>query len=164
MNKYKSIISWMLMVLAVTFTSCDNYLDVELDNQIKLEEVFNKRNTTEQYLAQIYGFIPQMYVWHDNAMAACVPMSDEALFSWPSGLGYHAFNNGTWNVTTGSYAIWSRLYTGINQATVFMEHVEECVELSQEEREIMKAEARFLRAFFYNMLIDRYGQIGRAHV
>lgn len=37
---------------------CDRYLEVELQNQMTIEEVFNKRQTTEAYLAQIYGFLP----------------------------------------------------------------------------------------------------------
>lgn len=159
MNKWKNTVGYLSIILILTFSSCDKFLDVELDNQITMEEVFSKRNTTEQYLAQIYGFIPNMYYWHDNFMAACVPMSDEALFSWPSGLGYHPFCNGTWNVTTGNYAIWSQMYTGINQATVFIEHVNECVELTQKERDVMKAEVRFLRAWFYTYLINRYGPV-----
>ena len=122
MKKYKhkyTVIS-LLYMIGMLFTGCDGFLDVELDNQIKLEEVFNKRSTTEQYLAQVYGFVPQTYNWHENAVGASVPMSDEALFSWMSGLGYHSFLNGTWSVTTTSYAIWKNMYQAINQATLFM--------------------------------------------
>ena len=161
MKKYKhryTVIS-LLCMIGMLFTGCDGFLDVELDNQIKLEEVFNKRSTTEQYLAQVYGFVPQTYNWHENAVGANIPMSDEALFSWMSGLGYHSFLNGTWSVTTTSYAIWKNMYQAINQATVFMNHVDECVELTQKEKDIMKAEARFLRAYFYTLLIDRYGPV-----
>ena len=161
MKKYKhkyTVIS-LLYMIGMLFTGCDGFLDVELDNQIKLEEVFNKRSTTEQYLAQVYGFVPQTYNWHENAVGASVPMSDEALFSWMSGLGYHSFLNGTWSVTTTSYAIWKNMYQAINQATVFMNHVDECVELTQKEKDIMKAEARFLRAYFYTLLINQYGPV-----
>ena len=149
----------LLFLIGMLVTGCDGFLDVELDNQIKLEEVFNKRSTTEQYLAQVYGFVPQTYNWHENAVGANIPMSDEALFSWMSGLGYHSFLNGTWSVTTTSYAIWKNMYQAINQATVFMNHVDECVELTQKEKDIMKAEARFLRAYFYTLLINRYGPV-----
>lgn len=158
MERYKYIVS-LIFVLVPFFTGCDHFLDVELDNQIKMEEVFNKRSTTEKYLAQVYGFVPQHYNWHENATGACVPMSDEALFSWLSGLGYHSYLNGTWSVTSNNYAIWKNMYQGINQATVFMDHVDECVELTDKERSIMKAEARFLRAYFYNLLINRYGPV-----
>lgn len=49
----------LLFLIGMLVTGCDGFLDVELDNQIKLEEVFNKRSTTEQYLAQVYGFVPR---------------------------------------------------------------------------------------------------------
>lgn len=149
-----------IIVFAVaSFVSCDSFLDVELDNQMTQDEVFSTRSTTEQYLAHVYSYNQQRYDWHANATGACIPMSDEATFSWTSGLGYHSYLNGTWNVTTTNYPIWETFYTGINQATTFMNHVDECVELTQQERDIMKAEARFLRAFYYTLLINRYGPV-----
>ena len=62
MKKYKhryTVIS-LLCMIGMLFTGCDGFLDVELDNQIKLEEVFNKRSTTEQYLASVWLCSPDI--------------------------------------------------------------------------------------------------------
>lgn len=138
-------------------SSCEKYLDVELQNQMSLDEVFNKRQTTEAYLAQVYGFLP-----NENDMISgeggMVPLSDEALFSWLA-VPWININNGSWGPTTGDYHIWDHNYRGINQATIFMNNVDKNVELNQQSKDVMKAEARFLRAYFYFCLLRRYGPV-----
>ncbi|MEC3879461.1 RagB/SusD family nutrient uptake outer membrane protein [Parapedobacter sp. 10938] len=138
--------------------SCEKYLDVELQNQMSLEEVFDKRQTTEAYLAQIYGFLP-----NENDMiggeGGMVPLSDEALFSWLAWVPWLNINIGSWGPTTGDYQIWEHNYRGINQATIFMNNVDKNGELNQQSKDVMKAEARFLRAYFYFCLLRRYGPV-----
>jgi len=123
-----------------------------------LEEVFNKRKTTEQYLAQVYGYLP---IEHDmfSGEGGNVPLSDEALFSWVAWVPWLNFTNGAWGVTTQDYTTWEQNYKGINQATIFIENIDRNVELSAATKDIMKAEARFLRAYFYYLLLKRYGPV-----
>ncbi len=146
-----------LLVLSF-FTGCDKYLEVELQNQMTMDEVFNKRQTTEAYLAQVYGFLP-----NENDMVSgeggMVPLSDEALFSWLAWVPWININSGSWGPTTGDYQVWGHNYRGINQATIFMNNVDKNVEINQGTKDIMKAEARFLRAYFYFCLLRRYGPV-----
>ena len=137
--------------------ACDDYLSVELQDQMTLEEVFNKRVTTERYLAHVYSYLPNQYdlIWGEGGV---VPRSDEASYSWPS-IEYINYNNGNWGPTSGSYTSWTPNYQGINQATIFMNNVDKCVEINQQTKDIMKAEARFLRAYFYFTLLRKYGPV-----
>lgn len=156
MKKYIYSISCLLLVFSLG--ACSKYLDVDLENQMTLEEVFNKRKTTEQYLAQVYGYLP---IEHDmfNGEGGNVPLSDEALFSWVAWVPWLNFANGAWGVTTQDYTTWEQNYKGINQATIFIENIDRNVELSAATKDIMKAEARFLRAYFYYLLLKRYGPV-----
>ena len=156
MKKIKHI-GWVIGLFAGLATSC-NYLDVVLDNQMTQDEAFSKRETTERYLAHIYDYLPDSYNWLSDAGSA-VPRSDEALFSWYSGVSHLVFNNGSWGPTTGSFNIWKGKYEAINQATIFMDNVDKCADLSEEVRTRMKAEARFLRAYFYFELVCQYGPV-----
>ncbi len=148
----------LFIVLILGLSSCESYLDVELQNQLTLDEVFDKRETTESYLAQIYGYLPdeQNIVTGDGTV---VPRSDEALFSWLSGVGWLNFNNGSWGPTSGAYQTWQHDYNGINQATIFINNVDKNTELNAETIAVMKAEARFLRAYFYFTLLRKYGPV-----
>ena len=83
----------------------------------------------------------------------------EAMFSWYQWVNYLSFNNGSWGPSTPNYNIWKAKYTGIKQASIFMNHVDECLEIDSETRRIMKAEARFLRAYYYFELFRQYGPV-----
>lgn len=146
----------IILSMIGSLTAC-NYLDVQLDNQMTMEEVFSKRITTERYLAHIYSFLPQEHDWLNGE--STVPLSDETLFSWYAGVPYLEFNDGSWGPTSGDYQIWGRKYQAINQATVFINHVDECLDVSTSIRAQMKAEARFLRAYYYFELLRRYGPV-----
>lgn len=154
----KYIYYLLVFSIAISLSSCESYLDVELQNQLTLEEVFDKRQTTESYLAQIYGYLPdeQDIVYGDGTV---VPRSDEAQFSWLSGVAWLNFNNGSWGPTSNSYQTWQHDYNGINQATIFINNVDRNTEMDQGTIEVMKAEARFLRAFFYFTLLRKYGPV-----
>lgn len=153
----KVIITGIILLHLFTLTSCEKYLQVQLDNQMTQKEVFSKRSTTEAYLAQVYSYLPKE---HELLNAgSTVPRSDEALFSWWSAVDYIPFNNGSWGPTSEPFNIWSNKYTGINQATIFMNHVGECKDLDEATINTMRAEARFLRAYFYFELVRQYGPV-----
>ena len=149
------IIYITILMCCLSFTSCESYLTHYLGDQMTVEEVFDKRETTERYLAQVYSFLPN----DKNVLDNMVPCSDEAYFSWTAWVNYISQNDGSWNPTTNNYHTWSNYYKGINQATVFMNNVDLCLEVSAENRKIMKAEARFLRAFYYFLLFRQYGPV-----
>ncbi|QRY58620.1 RagB/SusD family nutrient uptake outer membrane protein [Sphingobacterium siyangense] len=156
MKKYIYLL--ICLLVPVFFGACSKYLDVDLANQKTLDETFQKRTTTERYLAQVYGYLP---IEHDlfNSEGGNVPLSDEALFSWVAWVPWLNFTNGGWGVTTDDYATWVHNYQGINQATIFINNVDKNVELNESTKSIMKAEARFLRAYFYYLLLKRYGPV-----
>ena len=148
---------YLLLLLAPFFPSCEKYMEVELNNQISIDEVFDKRSTTEAYLAQVYGFLPDEGYPLGNEGSG-IPRSDEATFSWPN-LDYTPMNNGTYGTDYWAYQVWADYYKGIAQATIFMNNVHRCTELSTEQKDIMHAEARFIRAYMYSLLLRRYGPV-----
>lgn len=157
-KKMKKILYIVLLVSILQFQSCSKFLDVKLDNnQLTLKETFSKRHSTERYLAHVYSFLPDEFNWLDGE-GSVITRSDEALFSYNYGV-WNDYRKGNWGVSNTDYHIWSTRYQGINQATIFMNHVLECEELSAELRVQMRAEARFLRAYFYWTLLRQYGPV-----
>ena len=120
--------------------------------------MFSKKETTEQYLAKVYSYLPVeiQAVW--NAMTGC---TDESYYSWTTGQMYQNQNNGSWSPASSDYHKWTTYYEAINQATVFMDNVDRCLDekVSDKRRAEMKAEARFLRAYYYFLLFRQYGPI-----
>lgn len=154
-NKLLYIITLISLLISI---SCSDYLEVDLQDQMTLEEVFNKRATTERYLTNVYGYIPDVYNLIRSEEGSVVPRSDEASFSWLS-ITYMPFNNGSWGPSNEEYQSWSWNYEGIAQATIFMDNIELNKEIREEEKKIMKAEARFIRAYLYFSLLKKYGPV-----
>ena len=86
------IIYITILMCCLSFTSCESYLTHYLGDQMTVEEVFDKRETTERYLAQVYSFLPN----DKNVLDNMVPCSDEAYFSWTAWVNYISQNDGSY--------------------------------------------------------------------
>ncbi len=53
--------NFILVLLSVIFVRCNDFLEVNLKNQLTLEETFSKRTTTERYLAHVYSYLPNEF-------------------------------------------------------------------------------------------------------
>lgn len=157
MKKYIAIFAALLALSA-----CDSYFDIDFQDQANLQEIFSKKNTTESYLAHLYSYLPHDEDTH-NGTGYVIPRSDEGLFGF---LGYGPFNklrSGDYNTAaTGDvvqYNVWKRMYVAIRQCTVFMDNVDLDREDTPTAKAAMKAEARFLRAYYYFCLFRQYGPV-----
>ncbi len=152
----------LFITVLIGLTACDSYFDIDFQDQANLNEIFSKKNTTESYLAHLYSYLPHDEDTHKGA-GYVIPRSDEGLFGF---LGYGPFNklrSGDYNTAaTGDvaeYNIWKRMYVAIRQCTIFMDNVYLDREDSEEVKAAMKAEARFLRAYYYFCLFRQYGPV-----
>src|SRR5699024_2102770 len=75
--------------------------------------------------------------------------------------GYDTYlvNQGNYSPTTYYYQNWGYYYEGIRSASVFMNRVGENPELTETQITRFTAEARFLRAYFYYLLLRQYGPV-----
>ena len=164
MNKIK-LLGLALITAASSLVSCSDYLEVKLDDQLSLEEVFSKRTTTLQYLKHIYSFMPYEAQFqmenkvtdYRDADGAAVAMSDEAHFSWTMWVPHLNFVTGDYGPTTANWNNWPLMYQGIEQCGIFMENVGSCPEFTAAEKKVAVAEARFIRAYCYFQLMRRFG-------
>ena len=144
----------LLALLALGFMNACDILDVEVDDRLTMDMVFESRRTVENFLTHVYSYTPQEHV-HDQT--PWVPASDEADFVYRR--GYHNMNSGNWDPASAPFQKWNHYYQGIRNASYFMERVHECPELTQGQITQYRAEARFLRAYFYFQLIRQYGPV-----
>ncbi len=138
---------------------CDkNFFDQVPDDRISMEDVFNRRQDSEQYLANIYSRI------REEGKQPWIGISDEGDMTWaqhPTAF----INLGSWDANSGYFQYWNHYYQGIRSATYFMEHIggnEELLALGEQGQQLIAryaAEARFLRAYFYFCLLRQYGPI-----
>lgn len=171
----KNIAIWMLGGLlgsAALFTSCADELDSDkyFDDRRTLESVFTDINQTNGWLAQAYSFLkgPLADVTtKENNGAGLHCFSDDMYYgdrdpnrgdNYSYMNSYNAFKQGDYDENYGSEA-WTNAYKGIYQASVFIHNVDRNYNLTEEERLDMKGQARFVRAYYYWLLLRRYGPV-----
>lgn len=160
MTKNIKIRTLALLGLALCISSCKKYLDQVPDDRITIEEVFRKKATSEQYLANVYSYIPdEANQWEGNGWLGT---SDEVDVTF-SGSRNYDINVGNFNASNVHFDKWQGYYNGIRAATYFMNNIEKNEEIRQLNGQQLitqyHAEARFLRAFYYFMLMRQYGPV-----
>ncbi len=162
MKKIYIIVS--ILICGIAFSGCDSFLDRQPDDQLTSKNVFDKKESTWKYLVNVYSFILD-YADHSGYGSASIsiPASDEASGAYT---GSRAFALWTHNqltpmTTHGGYRSgpYKNQYKGIREATFFMQKVYDCPELTDEEKKIWSAEARFLRAYYYTELLKWTGPV-----
>lgn len=155
---------YLLLGLLLSLASCDSYLDKLEDNALQLKDVFSKRATTEKYLWNVYSCIPNEMVDDLGSGSIRCAATDEAFYCYASQAAT-SLNNGAWNVTSApGDGTWSNMYKGIREANIFIDAMNVkkwCPEdiIGPEEQAMMVNEARFLRAYYYFILMRQYGPI-----
>ena len=163
----------LIAVAALILSGCskiyEDYLAVELHDQATLEEIFSQGNTAHRYLRHIYSFIPEDESI-SNREGWVVARSDEAQFSWTMWVYYLIFREGNYSsattVNAAGFLTWDKFYQAISQCTVFLNNIDLMKEYNNKGPEElarikkqMKAEAKFLRAYYYYCLIRQYGPV-----
>ena len=151
-----------LVVLALGAVSCDSYFDVELQDQATIEEMFSKRGTARQLAAHMYAYLPK----EENPVDA----TTEGGFSGRTDarqVNASAYANNVFDLRVGDYSpasitgytLWENYYKAIAHCTLVIDNIHLDVEDNEAVREYMKAEARFMRAFYYFCLFRTYGPV-----
>jgi hypothetical protein len=159
--KQKIIIYIRLLMVLPGIVSCD-FLDKEPDDELTLEMVFHDKTRTEDWLAGIYTAIPDPF---GKGRSNYDLYADD--FSINSGI--EAFDadaitkiRGNWNSDSPwKMNFWGDLPARIRAAYIFIANVRPNIAqgVPPEEVELMKAECKFLIAYYYYLLVNSYGAV-----
>ncbi|HEY4788491.1 MAG TPA: RagB/SusD family nutrient uptake outer membrane protein [Bacteroidales bacterium] len=155
-----------IAVIALLIVSCKSTLeDVPIEQQT-LDQLFDQNDSAgtnaERFLLDTYTHFPDMYarLGGDYLDAA----SDDAISSNTTNTSIQQLAAGTY--TSDSYPDdqWSTYYTAIRQTNIFITNIDRVPLKSKLPNgttfnAVWKAEAKFLRAFFYFELVKRYGGV-----
>lgn len=155
-----TILATILLLGAV---SC-NWLDKESDTELTLEMVFENKTRVEGWLGNVYSGIPDPYMGMGRYLGQDIlgddmtPSERWRQWNWD----VIPFILGEWTSSSswgGNY--WAYLPQRIREAYIFIENVKPLPDqnLPYEEVEYMKAECRFLAAYYWYLLTDTYGPV-----
>ena len=149
----------LLLLSGTAFVACNDYLDRQPDEQLTPDQIFLKASTTEQYLTNVYAYQPN-YSDPSGQTLPWAPCADESSIAY-TGRSYTQINYDTWDPSINlqrSYT-YNNIYKGIREASYFMQHVYECPEIGDTDKGYMYNEARFLRAYYYSLLMSTFGPV-----
>jgi hypothetical protein len=160
-NKFLAIIICSMSL----FMSCEDYLDIVPDGTQELSLLFNRKETAYNALANCYSYLPQ----NDGTYASYVLASDELAVPVPKEPNAIKLMKGQQSVSSPLMGYWSgfsatgkgqgSLWEGIRSCNTLIENIDLVVDMTQEEKNQWKAEAKFLKAYFHFLLISNYGPI-----
>ncbi len=168
-NQMKKIHTYILMLISLLFTSCQEDilnkepLDIIGDNAVWDDEIL-----IDTYLSQTYVECQFMVNesgvrdWSDAEMywfAALFinEVSDECRANWVQRM--YAYKMGNLNIGGGLLEWWEPSYAIIRKLNGFIKSVPKAPSLPESFKRQRLAEARFLRAFNYFTLVKRYGGV-----
>ena len=156
-----------LLILAIgVSTSCEdgNFLDETVTTDLDIDVVFSDSTYTVGFLSEIYrdtdfdtdpGRFSDAYNRYGGLQNAC----DETEYRASSTITSDVmFARGTVNPVVISADAWEKTYRNIRRVNVFLENVDRSP-LSDGLKKTYKAEARFLRAWYYHILVKHYGGV-----
>ncbi|MCJ8164314.1 RagB/SusD family nutrient uptake outer membrane protein [Pontibacter sp. E15-1] len=168
-------LSCLAIILALSFTSCNDYLDVVPDNVATMEHAFKLRNEAEKYLFTCYSFLPKNGDgWFNGGLMS----GDEIWLPQSSQVHWHpAFRiaQGQQNKDAPLFDEWGgarkgndgrsnylRIWVGIRHCNIFLENIrdeDKVPDLTLDERTRWIGEVEFLKAYYHFYMMRMYGPI-----
>ncbi|MDR0714900.1 MAG: RagB/SusD family nutrient uptake outer membrane protein [Bacteroidales bacterium] len=172
MNPLKYLF-FLMLPLCILHTGCGDFMDTAVETRYLEEDVFVDYSRISK---TGYGVYTALFSFGFDRISSAMLASacDEADHADVNS-SVHYFNNGTWTATSNPDNVWSTFYTAIRRANMFLEEsadyrlilLRDTLIPSNRENylyqvrdiEWLRAEVRFLRAFYHLELLKRYGGI-----
>lgn len=154
----------VLILVLFSLLSCnDNLLDISPKDRVSDAAVWTDANLITAYHNNLYNSLMHGFRIHMQSK-----MTDEAhcSISWGAGIIQHgrlspdnvtSVSNTDWT-GGGNLYIWNSAYQNIRKINIFLEKMEE-IDVELENKERLIAESKFLRAYIYLSLIQRFGGV-----
>lgn len=147
-------IKYIILFLLLGLMACEDFLDRAPDVNLDEEKVFTDFLNAQRFQVDIYSGLTGRFNAVGNFQP--VPMSSASDES-ESNAGYHGtkgFNMGNYN---GLDANISFYYTAIRKANLFLKNAEVIPFPDTKTKDQMLGEVYFLRAFYFNEMLKRFG-------
>ena len=150
-------------------TACSDYLEVDSNfkDRLTIEKVFTDKDYTDAWLSNTYSYLRGQNQDVGGKESVPTNFADDIYWADWNDAGNGKFTNGSYysffrnveyneNWYQDSY---KASYLGINKACVFLNNIHMNQQLTDEERADYAAQARFVRAYYYWLLLRKYGPI-----
>ena len=155
MKYYFKIIT--IIIISIT-TSCTNFLSTEPNDFVSPENYYLTENDLNAALTGVYDVMGTTDMYGYRMVYMNGLEGDDGYFARASpniGPKTHNFTASDHEVTV----FWTRVYQGITRANLLLQNVNNNLEISEDVRNVIRGEALFLRAYYYFLLTQSYGNV-----
>lgn len=141
---------FIVIGLILSLTSCNNWLDVELDNKVDDNKLFSSPEGFKEALAGIYSEMSKQNMYGQYLTMEYVDILSQ-YFTTSSTYEFWVKYDYKKSASSSIIStIWNKLYSNISQANCILEWAEKNASvLSESERNQIRGEALALRAFLH---------------
>lgn len=157
----KKITYIILFTVLFAGTSCEDFLNTTPTDFVGAENYYKTTADFDKGLAGVYDILGSSALYGEALLSYMSYTNDEAIYVFnqpalipPSNFSYAPSNQNFIN-------LWNILYKGINNANIVLEAIDapNASGIAQASKDNIKAQALFLRAYYYFMLVDRWGAV-----
>lgn len=148
-----------LFVAVFAITGCDpDLLNTSPDDNYNVGNFWESETAVDAALSGAYRPLRYQGIFGRQASPAWEDAATPNLFT-TSGIGFSNIALGQQNATSGSVMTWrwNHAYNGIGRTNTFLSRIDDAEVISEELKSRMKGEVHFLRALYYYMLANYYG-------
>lgn len=149
------------MIFLALLSSCQDYLEFPPEGEIPQEQFFTSQDDAQMAVNAMYGYLRD---WNISAFSYLIlgslPSDEISKGSSPGdGSWANDYDNFQYTKTQGQILdFWTGRYQGINLSNQVITNVPP-IEMNEDVKKRMIAEATFMRAFHYYYLVRAYGGV-----
>lgn len=162
----KYLVMIVFAIIALSSVSCNDYFEKAPGVDVTQDTLFSSVDRATLYLLSLYDKVPDgyFYSWTDNEtqrisgtmLSTC---TDQAESGWSSA-GSHQYNTGAITQYSGENLMetkWQIRWPYVYRSLWFIQNVDNIKSGTDNQKSMLKAEARFLLAMNYFEFFIRYG-------
>lgn len=154
----KRIFCLAILFTLTSITSCTKFLQTTPESFIAPETYYTTADQLQTALNGVYSILgyPDGSLYNNNLVYALVTPSDELYyFSAPR----TAIQNFLYDASDNNISLlWRGLYSGIERANLLLANINK-PSMDENQRNLIKGQALFLRAYYYFLLVSYYGDV-----
>ena len=152
-KRYRYVLA---LLTCIGFASCEKFLDSKPKDFLSPVNYYNTEEQINFALNAVYDVLGQRGMYGDALISRMGTEADEGFYAVRSFKGpqVYDFSSSDSYVTT----LWQLLYDGINRANILIENIDK-PNLTKEKRNDILGQAKFLRAYYYFLLVSNWGDV-----
>lgn len=147
---------YLFTIVALLLSSCNNFLDIKPTDTLSPENYFRNEEEAEIALTGVYDILAKSGTY-GRSLFFEIDIADDsfvALSSWTQDIALFNYNTSDTKLTD----LWIYLHNGVNRANTLLANLDRA-EMSNEKRKAIEGQALFLRAYYFFLLTNYWGNI-----